>query len=305
MLFMLLLSVLNLNVFCAVLPQPNPKITALLVKEIPANRFVLSKVEVKGLKQKFKFSTERLMIELIPVAKRNARPPISNYYVGAVGLTRSGRIIFGNNLEFKGAPISATVHAEQFLSVLSFIDNDRLEKIAVSAEPCGYCRQFLNEISGALKTLKILVPGKSPKYLGALLPDSFGPDNLKINVSIYAQRDNKIDIKSGIKNELVINAIKNANISYAPYSESYSGISLRLKDGTIFNGFYIENAAFNPSINPLTVAIIKMVSEDRQYDQIKEVVLFEKKYAMVKQEELSRIILKAIAPRAKFKVVHD
>ena len=41
---------------------------------------------------------ERSLIELIPAAKKNARPAISNYFVGAVGLTKSGKIFFGGNL---------------------------------------------------------------------------------------------------------------------------------------------------------------------------------------------------------------
>jgi cytidine deaminase len=289
------------SVNAGVLPLPSPKVTEALLKEIPAKKFVLSKEEVLGLKKKLGLGTEELLIELIPVAKRNALPPISNYYVGAVGLAKSGKIYFGNNLEFKGTNISQTVHAEQFLSTLSFLNYDKLEKIAISAEPCGHCRQFLNEIQGALKGLKILVPGKESKSLAQLLPDPFGPDNLDINIFIYAKRDNKI--KNSQKNELVKQAVASANASYSPYSNSYSGVAIKTKDGNIYTGFYIENAAFNPSIQPITAAVINLLGNGKSYEDIKEVVLAEFKNASVKQTKISKDLLRSIAPKAKFKTV--
>ena len=268
------------------------------------NKFILQKTEVTSLKKKLNVSIEQVLIELLPTAKTNARPPISNYYVGAVGLTRSGKIIFGNNLEFKNVPINQTVHAEQFLTVLTLLEGDELEKIAVSAEPCGFCRQFLNEIKGASKKLKVLVPGKKIKYLGQLLPDSFGPDNLGMKESIYSTRNNKVKLVDQTKDELTLVALKNANKSYSPYSNSYSGVGIKMRDGQIYGGFYIENAAYNPSVQPIIVAIIKLVSQGKQYDQIKEVILVEKNDAMVKQLEISRDLLKAISPKAKFKTVY-
>ena len=110
----------------------------ILNKLIPTDKFILSKSEVSSLKKKLKLSTEELLTELIPVAKGRARPPISGYYVGAVALTRSGKIFFGNNLEFKGAPINQSVHAEQFLTIMSLLEGEQLQKIALSAEPCGH-----------------------------------------------------------------------------------------------------------------------------------------------------------------------
>jgi cytidine deaminase len=301
MLLSMILCTFLFSVNAGVLPLPSPKLTETLLKEIPAKKFVLSKKEVSSLKKKLGLGTERLLIELIPVAKRNALPPISNYYVGAVGLAKSGKIYFGNNLEFKGTNISQTVHAEQFLSTLSFSNYDKLEKIAISAEPCGHCRQFLNEIQGALKNLKILVPGKKAKILSELLPDSFGPDNLDIDILIYAKRDNKI--KKTQKNQLCKKALKAANNSYAPYSKSYSGVAIKTKDGNIYTGFYIENAAFNPSIQPITAAVINLLGNGRSYEDIKEVVLAEFKNASVKQTKISQDLLRSIAPKAKFKTV--
>jgi cytidine deaminase len=294
MLLTLLSFVLAFNCSAAVIPAPN----------VPANKFILSKAEVNSLKKKLNISTDQLLVVLLPIAKKNARPPISNYYVGAVGLTRSGRILFGNNLEFKGVPINQTVHAEQFLTILALLENEQLDKIAVSAEPCGHCRQFLNEIKGASRSLKILVPGKAPKYLGSLLPDSFGPDNLNMKDSVYTVRDNKLKLNRNTDDKTVLTALRNANISYSPYSNSYSGVAIKMKDGSIYGGFYVENAAFNPAIQPLTAAIIRLVSEGKEYGDIKEVVLVEKKGPSIEQNDISRSLVNAIAPDAKFKVFY-
>jgi cytidine deaminase len=276
----------------------------IMTANIPTNKFIFSKAEVSALKQKLNISTDDLLVALLPAAKKNARPPISNYYVGAVGLTKSGRILFGNNLEFKGTPINQTVHAEQFLTILALLENEQLVTIAVSAEPCGHCRQFLNEIKGASRSLKILVPGKAPKYLGSLLPDSFGPDNLNMKDSIYTVRDNKLKLDRSTDDKTVLTALKNANISYSPYSNSYSGVAIKMNDGSIYGGFYVENAAFNPAIQPLTAAIIRLVSEGREYGNMKEVVLVEKKGASIEQADISEAVIKAVAPDARFKVFY-
>jgi len=274
-----------------------------LNKIIPNNKFILSKVEISSIKKRLKINTDELLLELIHVAKRKARASISNYSVGAVGLTRSGKIIFGNNLEFKGVPINQSVHAEQFLAVLTLIENEQLYKIAISAEPCGHCRQFLNEIPGAAKKLKILIPGKTPRYLGELLPASFGPSNLNVKDSIYSVRDNKLQLDGKTKDKLVLAALKSANMAYAPYSHSYSGVAIKTKEGNIYSGFYVENVAFNPSVQPITAAIIKLVSEGVEYNEITEVILVEKKNATVRQTDISEDLIKAISSSAKFKVV--
>ena len=66
-----------------------------LIEDVPVGKFVFSKQEVQDLKAKHGLGTEKLLLELVPLAKRNARPPISNYYVGAVGVSKSGKIYFG------------------------------------------------------------------------------------------------------------------------------------------------------------------------------------------------------------------
>jgi cytidine deaminase len=114
---------------------------------------------------------EQLMLDLIPVAQTHAIPPISKLDVGAVSLGKSGALYFGANYEFPGGALGFTVHGEQaaVAEAISFGESG-IEMLAVSAAPCGYCRQFLYELTTA-STLQILLPGAPAALLTSLLDD--------------------------------------------------------------------------------------------------------------------------------------
>ena len=57
--------------------------------------------------------------------------------------------------------------------------------LAVSAAPCGYCRQFLNELTTA-STLQIILPDTPTTLLTALLPDAFGPTDLGVTAALMS-----------------------------------------------------------------------------------------------------------------------
>ena len=61
--------------------------------------------------------------------------------------------------------------------------------------------------------------------------------------------------------DLVKKAIQMLNFSYAPYSHFHVGAALLTKDGRIFTGCNVENAAFGPSNCAERTAIFKAVSE--------------------------------------------
>lgn len=60
---------------------------------------------------------------------------------------------------------------------------------------------------------------------------------------------------------LIQKAIEMQNFSYVPYSNFCVGAALLCKDGTIFTGCNIENAAYGPSNCAERTAIFKAVSE--------------------------------------------
>lgn len=77
--------------------------------------------------------------------------PSTTFLCRAVGLGASGRLYVGVNLEFAKLPINNSVHAEQFLVANALHHGEKaITKIAVSAAPCGHCRQFYSELCCAV-----------------------------------------------------------------------------------------------------------------------------------------------------------
>ncbi len=71
----------------------------------------------------------------------------------AVGIGLSGAVYLGVNLEFANVPLSNSVHAEQFLLVNALHHGEAgIRMLAVSAAPCGHCRQFYSELACAVCT---------------------------------------------------------------------------------------------------------------------------------------------------------
>jgi cytidine deaminase len=207
---------------------------------------------------------------LLARAAQFARPPISNFHVGAVARGSSGKLYFGANVEFAGEALSFTVHAEQSAVANAWMSGEEgIDLIAVTAAPCGYCRQFLNELTTADR-LTIQLPNGS-FTLAELLPNAFGPRDLGIEGGLL-QRDNH-GLTIGTDDELARKALVAANMSYAPYSKSYAGIALRTSDGTVVTGAYAENAAFNPSMSPLEVALSQLNLAGRGLETVEGAVL--------------------------------
>lgn len=98
----------------------------------------------------FPGDADALLLALLPAAAALARPPISRYHVGAAGLAPSGAVYLGGNMELPRCPLNQSVHAEQFVVCnLAAHGEGRLVTLAISAAPCGHCRQFLCELHRA------------------------------------------------------------------------------------------------------------------------------------------------------------
>lgn len=63
---------------------------------------------------------------------------------------------------------------------------------------------------------------------------------------------------------LVQTAIEASRNAYAPYSGYHVGAALRAKDGTVYSGCNVENAAYSPTICAERTALAKAVSEGRR-----------------------------------------
>jgi cytidine deaminase len=236
---------------------------------------------------------EHLMLNLIPLAQKFAIPTISNFFVGAVAHGLSGNLYFGANYEFPGQALSFTIHGEQAATVhaISFADTG-IDLLAVSAAPCGYCRQFLNELTTASK-LQIILPNTPTTPLTALLPNAFGPGDLGVTAALMSPQSHGMTLDP--PDDVVTAALQAANSSYAPYSLSYAGVALKTSDGSIYTGSVAENAAFNPSMSPLEAAIVRLtINGGKKYGDIVDAVLVEAAESKASQIGATRDVLATI-----------
>ena len=87
--------------------------------------------------------------ELLAEARATARAayaPYSNFHVGAAVLARDGRVILGVNVENASYPLG--VCAERAALARAVVEGIRpgdVEALAVTASPCGGCRQWMHE----------------------------------------------------------------------------------------------------------------------------------------------------------------
>jgi len=238
-------------------------------------------------------SLEQLMLALIPRAKTFAIPMISNFFVGAVAHGMSGNLYFGANYEFPGQALSFTVHGEQAATMHAISFNETgIDLLAVSAAPCGYCRQFLNELTSASQ-LQIILPNTPATPLTSLLPNAFGPIDLGVTAALMSPQSHEMTLDS--PDDLTNAALKAANASYAPYSASYAGVALKTSDSSIYTGGVAENAAFNPSMSPLEAAIVTLTINGRKkYSDIVDAVLVQAAGSKACQIDATRDVLATI-----------
>ena len=244
------------------------------------------------------------MLERLAEAESYARPALSGYRVGAIVRGTSGAFYLGANIEFPGEGLGQTVHAEQAALSNAFMhDEPGIEAIAVSAAPCGHCRQFLYEFAGG-RDIEILVPGQPAITLSALLPRPFGPRELNVTGGPLSrtQLGQKMFAIQSVESVAQTARYAAAN-AYAPYSNSPSGIAIRSRRGNVYRGSYIENAAFNPSLPPLQVALVAMAMASEDFSEIAEVVLAEAANNSISQLSATKSVLAVIAPRAEFRLL--
>ncbi|WP_305422695.1 cytidine deaminase [Photobacterium leiognathi] len=239
-------------------------------------------------------SDSDLRLALLPVAAAYAVVPISNFYVGAIVRGTSGRLYFGANMEFASASMACTIHAEQSAISHAWIKGETgIKDVTINYSPCGHCRQFMNELNTA-KELVIQLPERQPMTLQQYLPESFGPADLGIEDALLSDIDNGITIAE--QSDLAVAACDAANRSHAPYSKNFSGVALKAKDGRVFVGMYAENAAFNPSLPPLQVALINMNMSGYKLSELVEAALVESAESQISQLARTQALLEALNP---------
>jgi cytidine deaminase len=234
---------------------------------------VLNPDQIRLLLEKTRLSPNELALSLLPLSYSYAMAPISELKVGAIAHGRSGFWYFGANIELSGAPIQQTIHAEQSAIVNAWLhDECAISHITISHIPCGYCRQFLNELNNS-HNIYINIPDRQCMKLIDYLPFSFGPNDLNITDRLLDRYNHGYLLQGDGMSQT---AIREANSSYAPYSRSHSGIALRTESGKIIGGRYAENSAFNPSLSALQVALVSLNIQRLMSEKIQKAVIAEK-----------------------------
>ena len=125
----------------------------------------------------------RALLELANEARRRAYAPYSNYPVGAVLRTKSGRLFTGCNVENAAYP---TVMCAERVAIFKAVSEGEkeFEIIAVATSnggsPCGSCRQVMAEFG--LDTVVLIGDGEGrlvqETTVGELLPGAFTPKDM-------------------------------------------------------------------------------------------------------------------------------
>ncbi|GKX45008.1 cytidine deaminase [Pectobacterium odoriferum] len=250
---------------------------------------MLTADDVNAVCEASQLDADALAFALLPLAAACAQAPISNFQVGAIAQGLSGNFYFGANMEFSAVQLQQTVHAEQSAVSHAWMRNERgLRAVTVNYTPCGHCRQFMNELRNAA-SLRIQLPGRQPAVLSHYLPDSFGPVDLHIDTLLMDDINHGATLQN--VGALARQALDAANRSHAPYSKAISGIALETLSGNIYTGCYAENAAFNPSLPPLQVALNLMNLAGDDPCTIKHAAVVERRNAVVSHWAISQIML--------------
>ncbi|EKO3782954.1 cytidine deaminase [Vibrio harveyi] len=254
----------------------------------------ISEQQFEALLNATNLSDKELRVALLPFAAAFSYAPISEFYVGAIVRGLSGRLYFGANMEFFGVQLGQTVHAEQCAISHAWMKGEHgVKDITINYSPCGHCRQFMNELTTA-KELKIQLPEREEKSLHDYLPEAFGPADLGIQSGLMAEV--KHEFACDDNDTLIQKAVTAMNISHAPYTNNLSGIALEMNSGRVFQGAYAENAAFNPSLPPLQVALIQILMAGEQFEDIKAAALVENSQGKISHLADTQSTLEALNP---------
>lgn len=248
-------------------------------------------------------SVRDLMLLLLDSAREIARPPVSQFFVGAVGLeAETGHLILGGNVEFPATHLGFTIHGEGFVLTRAFSRGTSIAVLALGeAHPCAHCRQYLSEFaaSGDLELIDLLGHRLT---LEQLYPWPFDPAYLGERGAIPGNRTwsdlrpDRRDLPAATLTRLLDAGAR----AHAPYSRCPGAIVLDLADGTSVTGVSIESVAFNPTIQPIQAAFIDLIAHGYGFEDIRRATLGTVIGGAVDYQVSTRQLLQAVAPGIPF-----
>ncbi|GAN67338.1 cytidine deaminase [Acetobacter orleanensis] len=121
-------------------------------------------------------------------ARRNAYAPYSRFHVGAALVTEDGQVFSGCNVENAAYPEGVCAEAGAISAMVAAGGAQKIAILLVAGKgpapclPCGGCRQKIREFATQRTCVLVVDESGHPLFedtLHALLPASFGPENLE------------------------------------------------------------------------------------------------------------------------------
>ena len=271
----------------------------------------LSSTAVSTICHSLNINVGQLQQSLLPLAQSYAITPLSDFQVGAVALGTEHdaqgypAIYLGANLEFTQVGMNYTIHAEQSVTAVAAAHGDKVSALALNVTPCGMCRQLLHEHTNTTE-LPILVSGEHSANLSELLPRAFGPEDL--GQSVY-QPPKDTGLFFEMTPEQLLNQAQ--AFSYAPYSGSAIACVLETSSGASYPGFSLESAAYNPTLNALSIALVlaqlnaESIFSGNERSEFKRLTVLVKDKDAVETAPFHELTLlwQQIAPEGELKVI--
>lgn len=93
---------------------------------------------------------DRTLVEAAKQATQNAQAPYSHFHVGAAARLKSGRMVYGSNIESEVYPAGMCAERTLLFHAAAYYADDPIEALAIASMPderecypCGQCRQVL------------------------------------------------------------------------------------------------------------------------------------------------------------------
>lgn len=121
-------------------------------------------------------------------ARSNAYAPYSRFLVGAALITEDGEVFSGCNVENAAYPEGVCAEAGAISAMVAAGGSRKIATIMVAGKgpapclPCGGCRQKIREFATQQTCVLVVDENGTQLFkddLHALLPHSFGPENLE------------------------------------------------------------------------------------------------------------------------------
>ena len=119
---------------------------------------------------------DRELLERADAVAANAYAPYSNFHVGCAVRTRDGRVFEGVNVENAAYPLGVCAEKTALTTAVSAgVRPGEIEVLAVTASPCGGCRQWFHELG-----IERIVYRRAGGDVAVTTPDELLPDTFEL-----------------------------------------------------------------------------------------------------------------------------